>query len=1067
MKRYEKLVRNPAEREDAILSFWEEHETFAKTLEATKDGPRYVFFEGPPTVNGWPHLGHMMPRVYKDLFPRYKTMQGFYVGRKAGWDTHGLPVELEVEKEIGVDSKPEIEAYGVEEFVEKCKESAQKYKGEWERMIERMGFWIDQENPYVTYTDGYIETVWWELKQMFDRGLLYQGHKTLPYCPRCGTGLSSHEVAQGYKTVEDATVTIRLAVVSDEDSVFKTSNGVRTCLLTWTTTPWTLPANVAAAVAADATYVEVQQGDERLVLVKALVEKALQGEFEIVREFTGSDLVGLKYEPPYALTAEPTAHRVYVADFVNLEDGTGIVHIASAFGEDDYQLGQEVGLPFVQPVDLAGRFTKEFPMGAGQFVKDVDSRIIEDLKARELLYRTVPYEHDYPFCWRCDTPLLYYAMDSWYVRTTAVKDEMIANNAAINWMPDHVGEGRLGNFLANVRDWALSRDRYWGTPLNLWVCTDCNEVTCVGSRAELIERAANPDLARNVELHRPYVDRVSLKCACCGGRAERVPYVIDAWFDSGSMHSAQWHYPFENEDLFKENFPADFISEAIDQTRGWFYTLLATSTIIHGQAPFLNCVVTGHGLDENGFKMSKSKGNVLDPWAMIDKYGADSIRWSFFSQSSPWKSKRLSEAAVREPLYRFLDTVRNTYDFFALYASIDGFDPKIHQTEASSSSILDRWILSRLETTVQAVNASLESYDVITATAAIDTLVTDLSNWYVRLSRRRFWRGGMGSDKIVAYATLREVLVELAKLLAPFTPFLSEAVYRSLRTSDAEESVHLCSYPVASGEQVDAQLEKDMAWARQTVALGHQARNQVQIKVRQPLARVVIEGRNDLELSDELVQLIRTELNVEAVESLPALDELFEESPIPNFRTLGPRLGPLGSQAAEWIRRQKAGELRERSADGRFMIELDDVSIELMPEDIGFEKTMPEHLVLSEEGGFRVLLDTTVDDRLKAKGHVRELTHRIQLARKSAGFEVTDRIAMMYQADGALTVLIEQNRDEIAEEILATSVEAIRAVSAEEMKLISGAYSEKIEFDGMSTIIALTRGTEDNATEEA
>ena len=1058
MKRYDKLVRNPAERENAVLAFWSEHKTFDKSLRIREDDPRFVFFEGPPTVNGWPHLGHMMPRVYKDLFPRYKTMQGFYVGRKAGWDTHGLPVELEVEREIGVDSKPEIEAYGVERFVEKCKKSAQKYKGEWERMIERMGFWIDLEDPYVTYTDEYIETVWWELKQMFDRGLLYQGHKTLPYCPRCGTGLSSHEVAQGYKSVEDLTVTVRLPVVSDDGSIFKVSKDVRTSVLTWTTTPWTLPANVAAAVSADATYVEVQQGDERLILVKTLVEKVLQGDAVILREFPGSDLVGLKYEPPYVLTTEPAAHRVYPADFVNMEDGTGIVHIASAFGEDDYQLGQEVGLPFVQPVDLAGKFTSEFPMGAGQFVKDVDPQIIEDLKARELVYRTALYEHEYPFCWRCDTPLLYYACDSWYIRTTAVKDEMIANNASIHWYPSHVGEGRMGGFLANLKDWALSRDRFWGTPLNLWVCPDCEEVTSVGSRAELVERAIDPELACAAELHRPYVDRVILKCSGCGGQAERVPYVIDAWFDSGSMHSAQWHYPFENEDLFKENFPADFISEAIDQTRGWFYTLLATSTIIHGQAPFLNCVVTGHGLDEDGFKMSKSKGNVLDPWEIIDKFGADSIRWSFFSQSSPWKSKRLSEAAVSEPLYRFLDTIRNSYDFFALYASIDGYETNEHPLDESALSTLDRWLQSRLATTAKAVTEALDAYDVLVATASLEGFVDDLSNWYVRLSRRRFWRGGMGSDKIAAYTTLREALIELAKLLAPFVPFLSEAVYRLLRTTDDKESVHLCSFPVAGGERINVQLEKDMAWVRQTVALGHQARNQAQIKVRQPLVRVVIEGKKDPELSDELVQLIRTELNVEAVESLATLAELFEETPMPNFRTLGPRLGPLGPHAAEWIRQQKAGDLRERSATGSFAIELDGQSVELMPEDIGFQKTMPGHLVLSEEGGFRVLLDTTLDERLRTKGLVRELTHRIQLARKNAGFEVTDRIAVTYQTDKVLGPLIEENRDEIAEEILATSVE--------ETADTSGEYSETIEFDGMSITVTLTRTSVGESTGE-
>ena len=1058
MKRYDKLVQNPGEREAAVLSFWEEQDIFAKTLAETKNGPRYVFFEGPPTANGKPHFGHLMPRVYKDLFPRFRTMRGEYVARKAGWDTHGLPVELEVEKAIGVNSKPEIEDYGVEKFVEKCKESVWRYKADWERMMKRMGFWIDFENAYVTYSDGYIETVWWELKTIFDRGLLYQGHKTMPYCPRCGTGLSSHEVAQGYKTVEDPTVTIRLSVVSDVGSAFKASKDVRTSVLTWTTTPWTLPANVAAAVAADATYVEVQQDGERLVLVKALVEKTLQGDFKILREFPGSDLVGLRYEPPYVLTTEPAAHCIYAADFVNMEDGTGIVHIASAFGEDDYQLGQEVGLPFIQPVDLAGKFTEEFPMGSGEFVKDVDGRIIEDLKARELLYSTVPYEHDYPFCWRCDTPLLYYARDSWYIRTTDVKDELIANNASINWVPPHVGEGRMAGFLANLKDWALSRDRYWGTPLNLWVCPDCDQVTSVGSRAELVERAVDPELARNVELHRPYVDRVNVKCDGCGGHAERVPYVIDAWFDSGSMHSAQWHYPFENKDLFKENFPADFICEAMEQTRGWFYTLLATSTIIHGQAPFKNCIGTGLGLDEDGLKMSKSKGNVVDPWDAIEPYGADCLRWYLFSSSAPWKSKRLGEADIKEPLYRFLDTIRNSYDFFALYASIDGFDPEIHQADESSKSVLDRWILSRLASTVQIVNASLEAYDVITSTSAIDNLIGDLSNWYVRLSRRRFWRGGMGPDKISAYATLREVLIELAKLLAPFIPFLSEAVYRLLRTPDSEESVHLCSYPIANSEQIDTRLEKDMAWVRQAVALGHKARNQAQIKVRQPLARVVVESKEDLTLSEELLQLIRTELNVEAVEALTVLDELFEEVPTPNFRTLGPRLGPMGTKAADWIRHQDALELHERSASGPFTIELEGQPVELMPDDISYGKAMPSHLVLSEEGDNRVILDTTLDDRLRTKGSVRELTHRIQIARKNAGFEVTDRIVMAYQADEVLKTLVDANRDEIAEEIL--------AVSVEELEDPSGEYSEEIEFDGMSIAVALTRVPMDDSAEE-
>jgi len=874
MKRYERLKKDPITREEEVLAFWREHETFDRTLEATKDGPRYVFYEGPPTANGMPHVGHLMPRVYKDLFPRYKTMQGFYVARKGGWDTHGLPVELEVEKEIGVDSKPQIEAYGIEKFVEKCKESVWRYKGEWERMIERMGFWIDLENAYVTYADDYIETVWWELKAMFDRGLLYQGHKTLPYCPRCGTGLSSHEVAQGYQMVEDPSVTIRLPIVSDADAAYGVEVMGKTSLLTWTTTPWTLPANVALAIVADATYAEVEEGGERLIVVRSLLDKALVGDNVcVVREFPGRDLVGVRYEPPYRLTEEPMAHRVYAADFVNMEDGTGIVHIASAFGEDDYQLGQEVGLPFVQPVDLEGHFTEAFPLCAGDFVKDADPKIVDDLTRRGILYRSEAYEHEYPFCWRCDTPLLYYAMDSWYVQTTAVKDQMIENNAKINWYPAHVGEGRLGDFLANLKDWALSRDRYWGTPLNLWICGECGEVTCIGSREELVGRATDPDLAREVELHRPYIDNVTIRCRECGKTATRVPYVIDAWFDSGSMHTAQWHYPFENEETFRDQFPADFICEAMEQTRGWFYTLLATSTIVHGVAPYRTCVSTGLGLDEHGLKMSKSKGNVLDPWELIGRFGADCIRWYLLSTSTPWKTRRLSEKGVQEPLYRFLDTLRNTHDFFALYASIDGFDPEVHTAPEASSSVRDRWIVSRLASTARIVAEALDGYDVVSATAALETFVDDLSNWYVRLSRRRFWRGGIEEDKIAAYHTLRTMLVELSKLLAPFVPFLCESIYRNLRTDGDPESVHLCRYPATDDTKIDEGLEAEMAFARRVVALGHQARNQAQVRVRQPLSRVVVKNPKIGALSDVVAELIEFELNVESIEwSGPGVD---------------------------------------------------------------------------------------------------------------------------------------------------------------------------------------------------
>ncbi|MGB2983027.1 MAG: isoleucine--tRNA ligase [Candidatus Bipolaricaulia bacterium] len=1046
MKRYERLTKDPVAREEALLAEWRAGQTFERSLEQTKDGPRYVFYEGPPTANGMPHFGHLMPRVYKDLFPRYKTMQGHYVLRKGGWDTHGLPVELEVEKEIGVNSKAEIEAYGVERFVEKCKESVWRYKGEWERMIERMAFWIDLDAAYVTYADEYIESVWWELKTMFDRGLLYQGHKTLPYCPRCGTGLSSHEVAQGYKSVEDPSVSIRMRISNDEESCYKRDGDDPVSLLTWTTTPWTLPANVALAVAEDAVYAEVKQNDERFILAKALVEKALEGEARVVREFPGSDLVGLRYEPAYLLTVDPAAHRVYPADFVNLEDGTGIVHIASAFGEDDYRLGQEVGLPFVQPVDLEGNFTEAFPMCAGVFVKDADPKIVEDLAERGLLYRSVIYEHDYPFCWRCDTPLLYYAMDSWYVQTTAVKDQMIESNAKIQWIPAHVGEGRLADFLTNLKDWALSRDRYWGTPLNLWVCRSCGEVSSVGSRAELIERAIDPSLAESVELHRPYIDDVILRCIGCGQEAHRVPYVIDAWFDAGSMHTAQWHYPFENEETFRDQFPADFICEAMEQTRGWFYTLLATSTIVHGVAPYRTCLSTGLGLDEQGLKMSKSKGNALDPWKLIDRYGADCIRWFLFSTTTPWKTRRFSEKAIAEPLYRFLDRLRNTYDFFALYASIDGYDPESHAASETGTT-LDRWIRSRLHSTTKTVVGALDGYDVVTATATLEGLVDDLSNWYVRLSRRRFWKGGMGPDKISAYGTLREVLLETCKLLAPFVPYLADEIYMRLRAQGDPESVHLCRFPAADPGAVDEDLETEMALARRIAALGHQARNQSQIRVRQPLsgARVKSSGT----ISRDVAGLIETELNVERIEVTASLDAAYEETPAPNFRTLGPRLGPDGQAAGVWIRSQSAGGLRERLTSGSTSVDLEGRSIVLNAEDVVYESVLQDGYTLTEEAGVELLLDCRIDDELQAKGLLREVVHRIQLARKAAGFEVTDRIILSYEGDEALERAISENETEVASEVLAKEIVSKHSADAE--------YSEKVELDEGSITIGLRR----------
>ncbi len=1048
MKRYEKLVRNPVAREEAVLAFWEKHDVFRESLRQTAGRPPYVFFEGPPTANGRPHFGHLMPRVYKDLYPRYKTMQGFYVGRKGGWDTHGLPVELEVEKEIGVNSKPEIEAFGVERFVERCKESVWRYKSEWERMMRRMGFWVDLENAYVTYTDGYIETVWWELKLMFDRGLLYNGHKTLPYCPRCGTGLSSHEVAQGYKTVVDPSLSVRMKIASDDDAAYTREGKAPVSLLTWTTTPWTLPANVGLAVSAGAPYVEVEQGHERLVLAKALVPSALTGDYRVLREFRGADLVGVRYEPPYHLTEGPTAYRVYSAAFVNLEDGTGIVHIASAFGEDDYRLGQEVGLPFVQPVDLGGRFTDEFALCAGAFVKDADPVIVNDLRERGLLYRSQEYEHDYPFCWRCDTPLLYYALDSWYIRTTDFKDAMIANNASVHWHPGHVGEGRLADFLLNLKDWALSRDRYWGTPLNLWVCEACGEVMSVGSRRELVECAADPELAQTVELHRPHVDRVVLRCPRCSGAARRVPYVIDTWFDSGSMHTAQWHYPFENQQEFRRSYPADFICEAMEQTRGWFYTLLATGTIIHGEAPYRNCIATGLGLDESGLKMSKSKGNVLDPWLYIDKYGADCIRWYLYASSAPWKSRRVSEAAVQEPLYRFLDTVRNTYDFFALYASIDGYDPAAHVADSASLSVLDRWVGSRVESTSQAVVEALDAYDVVAATMALETLVDDVSNWYVRLSRRRFWKGGMGKDKVAAYETLRGALLGVAKLCAPFVPFLAEAMYQELRESTDPPSVHLCAYPRPGERERDARLEEGMALGRSIAALGHQARNVAQVKVRQPLSRAVVE-RAGATLSDEVRTLIEQELNVKQLDILSDASAFASLSAQPNFRTLGPRLGGAGQTAATWIKSQSAGWLREQLAKGPMEASVEGGTLQILPEDVVYASTLAPGFVEVASGTERVLLDVRIDEDLRRQGVFREVAHRVQLARKEAGFDVTDRIVLSYEAESELALLLAEHEGDLAAEVLASEIQRSLDNGCE--------YRESMELPMGKLTIGLTR----------
>ena len=1002
-----RIERDPKERERAILRFWEERRIFERSLARNEGKSKFVFYEGPPTANGTPHFAHLLARLYKDLFPRYKTMRGFYVPRKAGWDCHGLPVEIEVEKELGIRSKPEIVSYGVEKFVEKCKESVRFYIGKWEEMIRRMGFWIDLDHPYITMTDDYIETLWWELKKIYEQGLLYRGHKVLPYCPRCGTPLSSHEVAQGYRTTEDPSVFILMPLVEDP--------GVK--ILVWTTTPWTLPSNVALAVDPGATYVEVEYRGERLILAKPRLEAVLGEEAGILREFPGEELVGREYEPLYPLVAgKENAYRVVGADFVSMEEGTGIVHIAPAFGEEDYELGKAENLPFVQPVDLAGKFTEAFPLAQGMFVKDADPIILEDLRKRGRLFRAGTIKHEYPFCWRCDTPLLYYALDSWFIATTKKKGEIIAENGKVEWIPEHVGRGRFGDFLDSMRDWALSRDRYWGTPLPVWICKECGATVVIGSRGELVEKATDPELARKVELHRPYIDRVKLRCEC-GGEMERVPHVLDTWFDSGSMHTAQWHYPFENKELFQENYPADFICEGLDQTRGWFYTLLVTGVLLHGKAPYRRVLVTGLGLDERGQKMSKSRGNVIDPLPVADEYGADAIRWYLASESAPWTVRRISLEGVRKARAGFLETVVNSHDFFALYAGIDGFDPGMPVPE--ERPLLDRWLLSRTARAVEEVTQYLDAYKVVEACRALERYVDDLSNWYIRLSRPRFWGGGWTDDKRSAYHALYRALKTLAALIAPFTPFLAEAMWQSLKTDGDPESVHLVAWP--EPEARDETLERWMERVRTVAELGLAARNLAKVKVRQPLRRLLVRKRpGDEEIPKELWNLAKAELNVKEISLADDLSELRRPVLSPNFASLGPRLGALAPKVAAALERGDHAALFQKLQAGRTLLDVDGEVVELTPADVKVSWETVEGYVMLEEGEDAVALDIRLDEELRAEGDLRELIHRIQLARKEAGFEVTDRIELGYE--GEIAEIFKRFPERIKEEVLAVSL---------------------------------------------
>ena len=1009
-----------------ILSFWKDKRIFEKSLEGRDDAPVFVFYEGPPTANGRPGAHHVISRIFKDLFPRYKTMRGYRVPRKAGWDTHGLPVELEVERRLGIDGKQQIEDYGVAEFNKLCRESVVSYLGEWDRFTERIGFWVDLGDAYYTFTNEYIESVWWLLRQIWDKGLLYQGHKVVPYCPRCGTAISSHEVAQGYKDVTEDSVYVRFPLRAEAAAQLGAQAGAPVSLAVWTTTPWTLISNVAAAVHPDVTYALVESRGERFVLARELVAKVLGGKAVVEREFAGAELIGLDYERPFGfMEPDKRAHFVIGADYVTTTDGTGIVHIAPAFGEEDMRVGLENDLPVVNAVDTEGKFIAEVTPWAGVFVKDADPAVIADLKQRGLLLGVEPYEHSYPFCWRCDTALLYYAKETWYIKTTAMKDELIQANEDVVWHPEHIKHGRFGEWLAGNVDWALSRDRYWGTPLPVWRCEE-GHTHCVGSIAELREMAASP-LADDLELHRPYVDDVVLTCPRCGGEMRRAPEVIDAWFDSGSMPFAQWHYPFEHEDAFAERFPADFIAEAIDQTRGWFYSLLAISTLVTGRSSYKRVLCLGHILDADGQKMSKSKGNVVQPDDILDHQGADAFRWFMFASQNPWSPRRFSADMVDEVVRKFLLTVWNTYSFFTVYANIDRFDPTVEDVPLAERPLLDRWLIGELNTLVQTVTDGLEQYDATSTCRAIQQFVDDLSNWYVRRSRRRFWKSESDADKLAAYRTLYEALVTVVKLLAPFTPFIAEELYQNLvRSVDAEapESVHLCAWPVADEEAIDAGVSFDMAAARRVVELGRAARNAAAVKTRQPLAEVVVAlPEAEAHAVEALRDVVLDELNVKDLRVVADEGELVAYTVKPNLKVLGPRLGKqIGALQAALKAADADALVAELKASGAVTIGLAEGELRLVAEELLVETGSPEGYQVESDAGRTVALATHVDDALRQEGVARELVHAVQLARKNADLRIEDTISLVLAVPDELRPLVEHYAATIKAETLASEL---------------------------------------------
>lgn len=1003
-----RLQFEPRERE--VLAFWKEQGILEKSLAQHPDGPRFTFYDGPPTANGRPHIGHVLTRAIKDIIPRHRVMKGCHVLRKAGWDTHGLPVELEVEKELGINGKPQIEAYGIIPFLEKCKKSVWKYSDEWQRMSERVAYWVDMEHPYVTYHDDYIESEWWAISQIHQKGLLYKGHKVIPYCPRCGTALSSHEVAQGYKDVKETSIFVRFAV--------KGRPG--TYLLAWTTTPWTLPSNVALCVNPKEDYVFARRGGETLILAKGLLP-VLGDEAEILQTVPGNGLVGLEYEPLYTYGSEKLDKKAYyvVADtYVSLDAGSGIVHIAPAFGEDDARVGREYNLPLLQLVDAQGRFVPEAEPLTGLFVKEADPVVIKDLDARGLLFARLPYEHSYPFCWRCDTPLIYYARTGWFIRMSALRQELLQNNRTVNWLPENIRDGRMGNFLENVIDWALSRERYWGTPLPVWEC-ECGHFEVLGSRRELCEKTGAP---LNTELHKPYLDPLTFPCPKCGRQMRRVPEVIDCWFDSGAMPFAQWHYPFENKEVFLDHFPAQFISEAIDQTRGWFYSLLALSTILFDRSAYENCLVLGHVNDKNGLKMSKHKGNVVDTDTVISAQGADAVRWYFYVSSAPWVPSRFSAEAVAEAARKFMGTLWNTYAFYVLYADIDQFDPTKHPLSTCTLSLLDEWVLSRLNSLVQTVDDNLERYAITEAARAMEQFSDELSNWYVRRSRERFWGPGMEGDKEAAFATLFTCLETLSRLTAPFLPFLSEQIYQNIVrtvTPSAPESVHLCAFPAADKTRINTGLEADMDALLRVVALGRTARAGAVVKNRQPLQRLLVAGRT---LTPQFAALALEELNVKEMEYLQEAGEYTGYTVKPQLRTLGPKYGPLLAGISKYLQQADAARVVAEARAGGHTFAVNGNSVTLTEEDLLIAQTNRPGYAAAADAEIAVILDIELTPALVAEGNLRELTSRLQNLRKESGLQVTDHIRLTLGANEELTQMLTANRAALMADVLADAL---------------------------------------------